>query len=235
MVNAILVEDDLDLRASLVDALSSAGHDVVGVGSAVELYQRLAASQFDAAILDVNLPHYDGLSIASYLSEKTDMAIVMITGRGASEDRVKGYLSGCDLYLVKPVDCEELSAALDSLVRKRRGRAANTPAEGGWQLDRSAFRLSAPAGARVLLTRREAQLLETLTKTPGAIVARGEILGLLGYDGEDTESRALDAAISRLRAKVQAECGSPLPLQTVQGVGFVFSGAIRLVGQIRDD
>lgn len=230
MVNAILVEDDLDLRASLVDALSTAGHEVIGVGSAVELYQRLAVSQYDAAILDVNLPHYDGLSIASYLSEKTDMAIVMITGRGASEDRVKGYLSGADLYLVKPVDCEELSAALDSLVRKRRNRAASATAVAGeaWRLEFSAFRLTAPDGSRVLLTRREAQLLEHLTQTPGAIFARADILALLGYDASDLESRALDAAISRLRAKVQAECGTPLPLQTVQGLGFVFHGVIRL-------
>jgi len=230
MVNAILVEDDLDLRASLVDALSTAGHQVMGVGSAVELYQRLAVDQFDAAILDVNLPHYDGLSIASYLSEKTDMAIVMITGRGASEDRVKGYLSGADLYLVKPVDCEELSAALETLVRKRRNRLTKGLPAASWRLDRSAFRLTAPNGLGVLLTRREAQLLENLTRAPGAIVTRGEILNLLGYDGGDTESRALDAAISRLRAKVQAECDVSLPLQTVQGVGFVFSIAIGLVG-----
>ena len=231
MVNAILVEDDLDLRASLVDALSTAGHDVVGVGSAIELYQRLAVSQFDAAILDVNLPHYDGLSIASYLSEKTDMAIVMITGRGASEDRVKGYLSGADLYLVKPVDCEELSAALDSLVRKRRNRAKPVAADAdaaGWHLDRTAFRLHGPDGAQVLLTRRETQLLERLSREPGIVAPRTEILSLLGYDGGDPGSRALDAAISRLRAKVHAECGVTLPVQTVQGVGFVFSGPIRL-------
>lgn len=228
MARAILVEDDTELRASLADALTASGHDIVAVGSAIELYQQMADGQFEAAILDVNLPHYDGLSIASYLSEKTDMAIVMITGRSASEDRVKGYLSGADLYLVKPVDCEELSAALDSLVRKRRNRAASAPiAAEAWRLDLSAFRLSAPGGSRVLLTRREVQLLEHLTQTPGAMFARNDILALLGYDTSDPESRALDAAISRLRAKVQAECGIALPLQTVQGVGFVFHGAIR--------
>lgn len=229
MARAILVEDDLDLRASLVDALSTAGHDIVGVGSAVELYQRMTGEQFEVAILDVNLPHYDGLSIASYLSGKTDMAIVMITGRGASEDRVKGYLSGADLYLVKPVDCDELSAAIEALARKRRSRAEPAADDAAaWRLDRAAFRLSTPAGASTMLTRRETQLLECLSRSPGAIVTRGEILGLLGYAGNDPGSRALDAAISRLRSKVQAECGTPLPFQTVQGTGFVFSGQIIL-------
>lgn len=229
MARAILVEDDTDLRASLVDALSASGHDVLGVGSAIELYQRLAGESFEAAILDVNLPHYDGLSIASYLSNNSDMAIVMITGRDSSEDRVRGYLSGADIYLVKPVDCDELSAALSTLTSKRRQRATARSDDGErWSLDRASFQLQAPEGGKVLLTRRETQLLERMSRQPGVVVPRPEILVLLGYDGGDPGSRALDAALSRLRAKVQIETGSTLPVQTVQGVGFVFSGSIRL-------
>ncbi|MCY1557591.1 heavy metal response regulator [compost metagenome] len=97
-----------------------------------------------------------------------------------------------------------------------------------WQLDRTNFRMQAPGGGHVLLTRRESQLLERLVREPGSIVTRAEILSLLGYDAGDPGSRALDAAISRLRAKVHAECGGALPLQTVQGAGFVFSGQVRL-------
>lgn len=230
MVRAILVEDDTDLRASLVDALSTSGHDVLGVGSAIELYQCMARESFEAAILDVNLPHYDGLSIASYLSENTDMAIVVITGRDSSEDRVRGYLSGADVYLVKPVDCEELSAALTTLVSKRaRRRASHEARTEEWQLDCVGFRLNGPDGGSILLTRRETQLLERLCREPGAIVPRSEILTLLDYDGSEPGSRALDAAVSRLRMKVQSGVGMTLPVQTVQGVGFVFSGTIGTV------
>jgi len=185
--------------------------------------------RFEAAILDVNLPHYDGLSVASYLSENTDMAIVMITGRDSSEDRVRGYLSGADIYLVKPVDCDELSAALSTLTRKRRQRTV--PGLGNaerWLLDRTTFQLREPEGGKVLLTRRETQLLERMSRELGVVVPRQEILALLGYDGSDPGSRALDAAISRLRAKVHTETGATLPVQTVQGVGFVFSGSIGL-------
>ena len=231
MAHAILVEDDVDLRMSLIDALGASGHTVTGVGSAVELYQRLAAAAHpDVAILDVNLPHYDGLSIAEYLSANTDLAIIMITGRGASEDRVKGYRAGADLYLVKPVDCEELSAAIDSLSKKRSARLTRAENdERFWQLDRPSFRLIAPNGAGVVLTRRELQLLDRFLMPAGTMIERSALLAIFGYVADDPASRALDAAISRLRAKVQADCGTGLPLLTVQGRGFVFSGRLDVV------
>lgn len=228
MANAILVEDDVDLRMSLIDALGASGHAVIGVGSAVEFYQQLAAAtDLEVAILDVNLPHYDGLSIAEYLSANTDLAIIMITGRGSSEDRVKGYRAGADLYLVKPVDCEELSAAIDSLSRKRSARLKRPESdERFWQLDRSGFRLIAPNGAGATLTRRELQLLDRFLAPAGTMVERSALLAIFGYVADDPASRALDAAVSRLRAKVQVECGLALPLLTVQGRGFVFSGRL---------
>lgn len=234
MARVVLVEDDGELRSSITDYLRLAGHDVCGVGSAVELYQQLAVETFDVAVLDINLPHYDGLSIASFLAEKTNLAIIMTTVRGQVEERVKGYQAGADLYLVKPVECEELSAAITAVIRRRAqagGPSVAVGVGGGevWGLDRVAFRLTSPDGKVVALTRREATLLERLTRMAGMIVERSDLQNLLGYDALDPSSRGLDAVISRLRAKIQTETGRPLPLQTVQGAGFLFSGAVRMV------
>lgn len=229
MNKVIIVEDDIELRDSLADYLSTCGNDVTGVGSAVELYQMIGRNTYDVALVDVNLPHYDGLSITTYLAAETEIAIILMTVQGSVDDRVRGYNSGADLYMVKPVNCEELAAAINSLARRRRRvTAAETSPAQDWCVDRAQFRLLTPSGGAIPLTRKEIQLLEVLAGNPGTIRTRLEMLKLLGYDTADPESRALDVAISRLRAKVQGESGTTLPLQTVQNAGYIFSGSIRL-------
>lgn len=229
MNRVIIVEDDVELRDSLADFLGARGNAVTGVGSAIELYQLIGRNSYDVALVDVNLPYYDGLSITAYLAENTDIAIILMTVQGSVDDRVRGYNSGADLYMVKPVNCEELAAAISSLAKRRkRAPAQGTLPVQDWRLDRPQFRLLTPAGDAVPLTRKEVQFLEVLAARPGSIITRHDVLKLLGYDAADAESRALDVAISRLRGKVQAECGVTLPLQTVQNTGYVFNGSIRL-------
>ncbi|MCV3765372.1 response regulator transcription factor [Rhizobium sp. TRM95796] len=227
MAKVMIVEDDIELRDSLVDYLGECGHDAQGVGNAIEFYQTLARDNFDVVILDVNLPHYDGLSVAAHLSETSNAAIIIMTVQGAVEDRVRGYRSGADLYMVKPVDCEELAAAVVALSKKRR-KTESPPSSGGaaWRLSLTDFQLSAPSGKRVDLTRNEMRVMEMVSAQAGAIVPRAELMHFVSKGAIDPDSRALDAAISRLRSKVQAECGMTLPLQTVQSAGFVFAGTI---------
>ena len=235
MAKVVLVEDDVDLRNSLADYLTVAGHDVSGFGSAVELYQRLAHDEFDAAVVDVQLPHYDGFSIARYLTERTDMAVIMASVRGDVSDRVAGYEAGADLYLVKPVNCRELTAAIDRLVARRRGvragggAAAMGPAGEIWSLDRARFVFVSPDGTEISLTRREMVLIERVGRSPGEIVSREEMLRQFGAEGQGEPGRGLDVSISRLRAKVQALTRHALPLQTVHGTGFLFAGVVRQV------
>lgn len=229
MSRVIIVEDDIELRDSLIDYLNECGHDVQGAGSAIEFYQVFAREDFDVVILDVNLPHYDGLSVAAHLSETSTAAIIVMTVQGAIEDRVRGYKAGADLYMVKPVDCEELAAAVLALAKKRRKpEKAPEPTSGSsWRLSLSEFQLTAPSGRCVDLTRNEVRVMELVSAQAGAIVSRADLMQFISKGSVDPDSRALDAAISRLRAKVQSECGMTLPLQTVQNAGFVFAGEIR--------
>ncbi len=225
MANIIIAEDDDDLRASFVDYLSQAGHLVKAAADALGFYQQLATQSFDIALLDVNLPQQDGFSIAKHVYENSDMAIIIATGRGEVDDRITGYSSGADVYLVKPVDCAELSAAIDALTR-RRAKTAGREITPTWSVDRVRLQLCGPDGRSVDLTRKESQLLELFAANPETIIHKQEMLSALGYDGAKPESRALDVAVSRLRSKVLSSFGQTLPLQTVQNAGYTFVGQI---------
>lgn len=113
-----VVEDDADLRDSTLDFLTALGYPVWGVGSGEALYQRLADDPVDVVVLDVELPGEDGFSIAGKLQGAADLAIVMVTGRGALDDRLTGLSSGADTYLVKPVNLRELAANIDAVARR---------------------------------------------------------------------------------------------------------------------
>lgn len=229
MIRVIIVEDDIELRDSLADYLAVAGHEVTGVGSAIELYQAIALARYDVALVDVNLPHHNGLSIAAYLSQNTGLSVIVMTVRGTVEDRVAGYEAGADLYMVKPVACEELHAAILTLHKRRLRGGEPLAGIDFWTLQRPSFRLVAPGGAGVELTRGEMRFIERLALDQGSIVTRGELNRLMGYDLGDGDSRALNAAVSRLRLKVHGACNTTLPVQTVQGEGYVLSARLQFI------
>ncbi len=237
LASVIVVEDDADLRDGLVECLRLAGLHTRGVGSAIEFYQELAMTPFDIAVLDVNLPDKDGYSIGTFLSEKTALGIIFMTGRGQDEDRIRGFSSGADLYFVKPVNTKELVLAVKNLAR-RLGVDTPIPAEGGtepddtslaWVLDRVRWRLTSPQLKTMQLTAKEVQLIERLAVQGGTPVPRQELLKVLGHDALQPESRGLDAAIGRLRRKAVAFAQEPLPIHTVQSVGFLFVAPIRVI------
>lgn len=238
MANVIVVEDDADLRDGLIECLRLYGLRAEGVGSALEFYQQLSAATFDVVILDINLPDRDGYSIATFLSRKTPMGIIMMTGRGQAEDRIRGFSSGADLYFVKPVIPNELALAATNLARRLRNErgaagqpgptAAPEPSQHPWTLDRIHWRLTSPGGRTVQLSTNEMQLIERLAVHHGVPVPRSELIRLLGHETLSPESRGLDAAIRRLRRKTLAATAEELPVQTVQAVGLVFSAPIRI-------
>lgn len=233
MPRIIVVEDEDGLREQLVAYLTLSGFDACPAGSAGELYRRMAVERFGIVVLDLRLPDEDGLSIAAHLRKQLDVGIIMLTARTGSDDRTRGFDAGADIYLTKPLEMPELVAAVRSLSRRLglgadRGAAAGTrpvsveaPAA-AWRLDKAAFTLEAPNGKQVNLTINEVSLLARLTAQPGVVVSRGELLGALGYDPLDPGNRNLDAALRRLRLKVEASVGCQLPVRTIHSVGYIF-------------
>jgi DNA-binding response OmpR family regulator len=226
----IVVEDDADLRTQMVAYLSLSGFRVSGVGSAAELYRRMAVENFGVIILDLRLPDEDGLSVAAHVRTHAGTGIIMVTARSQVEDRVRGREAGADAYLTKPVDMRELVAAVKSLFRRLGQGAPPAPAAAHWRLNKSAFTLSAPGGGEIAVTPNEMALLWELAAAAGTVVGRGRLLGVLGYDPDDVGNRNLDAALRRLRLKVAERMGVSLPIRTVHSIGYLLSEGFETCG-----
>ena len=241
-IRVILVEDDEDLRQGVADYLRLQAIDVTEVASGIAFYTALMGGEFDIAILDVNLPDVSGFDLARTVSAGKRMGIIMMTARTGREDRLHGYEQGADLYLTKPVDSEELALAITNLGRRVRAAAVSakpqTSAEerapvqaattqGAWTLNMQRCRLVSPQGVQILLSGREAMLMELLARATGATVPRHAMDALLGNSSSDPESRRLDAALRRLRVKART-AGADLPLHAVHAVGIRFIGVLSL-------
>jgi DNA-binding response OmpR family regulator len=228
-IKVILVEDDHDLRQSVADYLRLRKIDVTEVASGIELYKALRQQRYDIAVLDVNLPDVSGFDLARDIASQKDMGIILLTARTGRDDRVRGYADGADLYLTKPVDGEELTLAIINLGRRirhavdqkgaRRTGFVATGEAPPWRLDRQNQLLHSSSGTSVKLSAREVMLLEHLARRPGVTISRDEVSSLFSHIQLDPESRRIDAALSRLRAKLKAG-GMDLPLQVVHSAGL---------------
>ena len=223
----LLVEDDQVLSETLVESLAIHGLPVTAVGTGLDFFKTLNLHNFAVALVDLGLPDLDGYDLVSYLRDNTDLKIIVMTARDALADRVKGYGAGADLYLIKPVDIEELVAAIFSIVNRR--AAPPLPASGEfWLLKQANWQLINPEGRHFRLSQKEFRLLVKLSVSRGAPVNRDAIMTAVYEGTEEPSSRALDALISRFRAKYAAETGGTLPLQTVPSAGFVFAAPLHV-------
>ncbi|MFN8108742.1 MAG: response regulator transcription factor [Thermoleophilia bacterium] len=214
----LVIEDDPTLADLLMRGLRDAGHDVVVHGDGREGLEAAAAGAFDAVVLDWMLPGMDGPSVCRELRLRgRDTPVLMLTARAAVPDRVAGLDAGADDYLAKPFALDELLARLR--VFARRGGGGGRLVLGDLVVDRDA-RTVARAGAPIVLTAREFDLLVALVARPGRVVSRDRILDEV-WDGEtDLRSNAIDVHVANLRAKIDRPFGTET-IRTVRGVGFV--------------
>lgn len=228
-MNIVLIEDNLDLRRSLADFLLISGHEVSEAGSAIELYRLMGEKSYDVAVVDINLPHHDGFSITKYLSQSKLCSVIITSVRDAVADRVHGYQCGADIYMVKPVEPEELAAAIDRLGTRQQPEPEKAPEPSAevWTYDAGTRRLWPPGRRSVSLTARETQLISIFVEADGAILKREDILaGFAETDSGEARGR-IDTLISRLRSKVRKISGRELPLATVHNAGLEFSVPLR--------
>lgn len=231
-IDVVVVEDDEDLRDEVVDFLGSRGMRARGVGSGSMLERALRERRTDAVVLDLALPGEDGIAIARRLRTRGEpVGIVMMSARAGIEERVLGYDTGADVYLVKPVDYPELMAAIRATVRQRRpvGTGSTEPLL-DWALDLGTWLLMAPSGASMELTRAEMQVLELLTVKPGQPVSREDIARHMGKSPDAGDHRYVDAIVSRLRRKIAENLGWDPPIRTAHSRGYRFAGIIERRG-----
>ena len=181
----LVIEDDDDLRDTVLRYLRGVGMLAHGLESAEMLDAELERQDFDAVVCDVNLPGEDGFSVLARLRSRSAMRIVMLTARGMLNDRLHGLGLGADYYLVKPVNLRELEMVLNNLLQRSqetqvqgaRDPQSTTATEAGdiaahapWRYHYTTWLLLSPAGERVQLSSAEARLLQCLIEQPREVV-----------------------------------------------------------------
>jgi DNA-binding response OmpR family regulator len=247
MSRILVVEDEHHLAEGLRFNLEADGHEVTIAGDGDSALRHLAdrRGQFDLVVLDVMLPGPDGFEVAARLRRDGNFVpILMLTARGRAEDVLKGFASGADDYLPKPFELAILLARVRGLLRRSSwarqapGPMATSPGPGeppaavaeprtvltfaGNTLDLDALELRVASGSAYHLTLMEADLLRYMVENAGKAVSRKAILEQVWNLHEDTDTRAIDNFIVRLRRYLSEEAGRPRHLLTVRGVGYKF-------------
>jgi len=217
----LIVDDDARLRALLQRFLAERGFRVTTAETATEARDKLRFVQPDLMVLDVMMPGESGLDfIAALRRERAATPVLLLTARGAPEDRIAGFEAGADDYLPKPFAPDELVLRIRAILRRAAppAQAAGPVALGGAVFDAERGELRGPGGV-VRLTGGELALLTALAKRPNAVASREEIAAALGMD--DTSERAIDVQVTRLRRKIEPDPREPRFLHTVRGRGYV--------------
>ena len=242
----ILVEDNAVLREELQVYLSDCGWPIRAVSDGLELDEALREATADIAILDLNLPFEDGISIAQRLRRAYPlMGIVMLTARVRPSDRAEGYQSGADVYLTKPASVQELNAVLETLGRRitiaaTALAAANAAAPIS---DQAEFVLDTPhltlrqmhpehGPKQLVLTPIEAQILRILAQAGGQVVDTLFLIELLPVvKGAHWDKSNLSVVISRLRTRALAQFGSELLVKSIRGQGYQWVAIAQIINQ----
>jgi len=224
----LLVEDDPSIREVTALGLRAAGFTVATAADGVVGLERWRADRPDLVLLDVMLPRLDGLEVLRAIRHDATTPVVMLTARADTIDVVVGLESGADDYVKKPFEMPELVARVRAALRRRVASSTGSGdgAHGGEAVVLGPLRID-PAGRtasldgrEVALTRTEFDLLLELARQPGRVLAREALLDhVWGYDFLG-DSRLVDVAVGRLRAKIEADPANPTLIVTVRGAGY---------------
>ncbi len=231
MTRILIVEDEQHLADGLRFNLEAECYDTEVLDTGEAALDRLGVDPpVDLMVLDVMLPGLNGFDVAARLRQQGRyLPILMLTARGRAEDVVKGFESGADDYLPKPFDLSVLLARVGALLRRRGGTARPAAPEpvvdryefAGREIDFAGLELR--RDGRVLpLTLMEANLLRFLVQRENQVVARKDILEQVWGVHEDTDTRAIDNFIVRLRRHIEDDAAAPRHLLTVRSVGYRF-------------
>ena len=214
----LLVEDDPMIGAAAQQGLRGEGYAVDWMRDGREADAAVRGAEYDLVLLDLGLPHRDGLELLrAWRARKRDLPVLIITARDAKSDRIAGLDAGADDYLVKPFDLDELCARIRAVVRRRGGRAVSTLKAGSLEIDTAAKRVRWK-GREVALSAREYALLEALASRPGTHLTRAQLEErLYGWD-EEIASNAVEVHIHALRRKLD-----PALIRTARGLGYSLS------------
>ncbi len=226
-LHILVVEDNDNLREAIVDFLKQQGHQVTGMVCAEEVDDTPMRDLPDLYLIDVNLPGEDGFSLAERIRQSQPLAgIVLITARNQLSDRLEGYSSGADNYLIKPVEQAELLVCVRNLARRLKN--SHQPTATSLVLNSQALSLSGPAG-ETSLTHGEGLLLAAFCRAAGQKLERWQAMQLVDTKEKGLVPANLEMRISSLRKKLNA-CGAPDDaIRTLRGFGYGLNCQIQVL------
>ena len=224
----LVVDDDADLRWMVEKYLSKHEFVVTLAEDGEQMREVLERQEFDLAILDINLPGEDGLSLARYLRSNYQIGIIMLSAAAEVFDRIVGLEMGADDYVTKPFEPRELLARVKSVLRRVQGmleREAEPDSRvkfGEFTLDLEAHQLLNEKDESISLTSMEFDLLKAFAENPNKVLDRDQLLSLSHNRDWDPFDRSIDIRITRLRRKIEVEPSKPQIIKTVRGAGYIF-------------
>lgn len=226
----IVVDDDAGVRATVAEYLLRNGFLVSEADGGDGLRKVMAERPIDLAILDINMPGEDGLTLAREIRGMGPAGVIMLTANNEDIDKVVGLEVGADDYITKPYNPRELLARIRAVLR----RVGNGPAHaaatmgrevhvGKCMLNLDSRKLYGPDGAEVPLTAMEFDLLRCFAEHPARVLSRDQLLDMAHHKTEEPFDRSIDTRITRIRRKIEADPAKPQAIKTVRGAGYVFA------------
>jgi two-component system phosphate regulon response regulator OmpR len=225
----VVVDDDEDVRSTVSEYLRRNGLSVSEADGGAALREIMGQRPIDLAVLDINMPGIDGLTLAREIRASGDAGIIMLTAKSDDIDRIVGLEVGADDYVTKPFNPRELLARVKAVLR-RASRGGESPATMGREVQMGKCRLNLDTrklyeadGSEVPLTAMEFDLLKCFAEHPRRVLTRDQLLDLAHSKEMEAFDRSIDTRITRIRKKVEKDPAKPECLKTVRGAGYVFN------------
>ncbi|MGF9887889.1 response regulator transcription factor [Priestia megaterium] len=223
MIQILVADDDQHIRELISLYLENQGFKIIKAADGEEAWAKMEEFRIDLAVVDIMMPFKDGWELTKEVKEYFDIPVLMVTARGESHDKLKGFDIGTDDYVVKPFDPQEMVARVKALLRRYRVEANNVIYMGNIKLDRTKLEMSAGETSEQLPL-KEFELLFTLVSSPGKIFTRDQLIQLIwGYDYEGDE-RTVDVHIKRLRERLNHMKNAGMEIKTIRGLGYRAEG-----------
>jgi two-component system OmpR family response regulator len=240
----LIVDDDEEIRDLLKQYLEKSNFKVSTAANGRQMRSVLAAGGVDLIVLDLMMPHEDGLTLCRELTatQAQPVPILMLTARNEEADRILGLEMGADDYLTKPFATRELLARIRAILRRSRMMPAQLGAQigaqlrevgagrmlrfGTWAVDTHARHLIDDSGAIVSLSGAEYRLLRVFLDHPQRVLTRDQLLSLTQNRESDYFDRSIDILVSRLRKRLRDDSREPLYIKTLRSEGYIFSSSV---------
>lgn len=225
----VIVEDEPVTRSTLASYLGSFGYRISECDSAEKAEKILAQNTADLLIADINLQGKDGLEITRELRARSEIGIILLSGRTDDVDRIVGLELGADDYVCKPFNRRELLARVKNLLRRTSAMRAMTRRVfrfGGFTFDVASRQVSDAAGQPIVLTRAEYELLRVFVTNAGAVMDRDRLIMAITHRQDASNTRTIDVLVQRLRLKFGDDPKAPRIFTTAHGEGYVFTAPL---------